>query len=240
MGKTTAPCFALLLLVSCAKQQPLPLQPLWDTPPVPQGAAFFVDDIQVDGDVLNNFLTRPWSVLCAEQAIGLTVEELEQLLFADAVALMKPLVRAELLLREAVAQFPELDEREIASLQKEMEANVGTALESFHNRYGDEGWKAHVLRQLRLRKLHEAFREYSVVVSEDQVQDYYDEHILVTLPSLTEREQEDFDYEAIAPILRNKLEKEAIAVAQGKWIDEHLPETSAVLKLRDGQEVIIY
>lgn len=240
MGKTTTTFFALLLLVSCAKQQPLPLQTLWDTPPVPQGVSFFVDDIQVDGDVLNNFLTRPWSVLCAEQAIGLTVDELEQLFFADALGLMKPLVRAELLLREAVSQFPELDELEVTSLQKEMEANAGTALEAFHNRYGDEGWKAHVLRQLRLKKLREAFREYSIVVEEDQVQDYYDEHILATLPSLTEREQEDFSYDAIAPILRKKLEKEAVAVAQGKWIDERLPETSAVLKLRDGQEVIIY
>ena len=115
VGKAATTCFALLLLVSCAKEQPLPLQTLWDAPPVPQGASFFVDDIQVDGDVLNNFLTRPWSVLCAEQAIGLTVDELEQLFFADAVVLMKPLVRAELLLREAVAQIPELDEREGAA-----------------------------------------------------------------------------------------------------------------------------
>jgi hypothetical protein len=41
-------------------------------------------------------------------------------------------------------------------------------------------------------------------------------------------------------MLRQKLEKDAVTAAEEKWIDEQLAKTSAVLKLRDGQEVIIY
>lgn len=227
--------------MSCAKQQPPP-QLLWDTPPLPQGAVFFVDGTPVDEDVLANYLMRPWSVLCAEQEFGLGVTQLEAMFFADdaVVELMQPLVRAELLLREAAAQFGELNEREVEHFQHEMEANIGSALEALTNRYGADGWRAHAVRQLQMRKLHEAFREYAVVVSDKEVHDYYSDHVMADLPSAIEREQQNLSYEYLEPLLRQKLEKDAITAAEEKWIDEHLFETSAVLKLRDGQEVIIY
>ena len=91
-----------------------------------------------------------------------------------------------------------------------------------------------------MRKLHEVFREYSVVITDKEVHDYYSNHVMADLPSAIEREQQSLSYESLAPMLREKLEKDAITAAEEKWIDEHLPETSAVLKLRDGQEVIIY
>jgi len=121
-----------------------------------------------------------------------------------------------------------------------MEANVGAALEDSTNRYGADGRRAQALRQLQMRKLHEVFREYSVVITDKEVHDYYSNHVMADLPSAIEREQQSLSYESLAPMLRKKLEKDAITAAEEKWIDEHLPETSAVLKLRDGQEVIIY
>ncbi len=251
MAKTTTPSLAikviatkglmLLLLVSCAKQQPI-LKPLWETPPLPQGAVLFVGGTPVDEDVLNNFLTRPWSTLCAEQEFGLSVAQLEEMFFAEdgVVELMQPLVRTELLLREAADQFGDINENELDNFQREMEANAGPALEDLTNRYGADGWRAHAVRQLQMRKLHEVFREYAVVVSDKEVHDYYSDHVMADLPSAIEREQQNLSYEYLEPLLRQKLEKDAITAAEEKWIDEHLFETSAVLKLRDGQEVIIY
>ena len=251
MAKTTTPSLAikviatkglmLLLLVSCAKEQPI-LKPLWETPPLPQGAVFIVDGTPVDEDVLNNFLTRPWSTLCAEQEFGLSVAQLEDMFFAEdkVVELMQPLVRTELLLREAADQFSEIDENELDGFQREIESNFGSALEDLTNRYGADGRRAHALRQLQMLKLHEVFREYAVVVTDKEVHDYYSEHVMADLPSAIEREQQSLSYESLAPMLREKLEKDAIAAAEEKWVDERLPETSAVLKLRDGQEVIIY
>jgi hypothetical protein len=121
-----------------------------------------------------------------------------------------------------------------------MEANIGSALEALTNRYGADGWREHAVRQLQMRKLHEAFREYAVVVSDKEVHDYYTDHVMLDLPPATEREQQNLSYEYLEPLLRQKLEKDAITAAEEKWIDEHLTETSAVLKLRNGQEVIIY
>ena len=251
MAKTTTPSLAikliatkglmLLLLVSCAKEQPI-LKPLWETPPLPQGAVFIVDGAPVDEDVLNNFLTRPWSTLCAEQEFGLSVAQLEDMFFAEdsVVELMQPLVRTELLLREAADQFSEIDENELDGFQREIESNFGSALEDLTNRYGADGRRAHALRQLQMLKLHEVFREYAVVVTDKEVHDYYSEHVMADLPSAIEREQQSLSYESLAPMLREKLEKDAIASAEEKWVDERLPETSAVLKLRDGEEVIIY
>jgi hypothetical protein len=251
MANTTTPSLAikaittkglmLLLLASCAKQQPT-LQPLWETPPLPQGVVFLVDGTPVDEDVLNNFLTRPWSTLCAEQEFGLSVAQLEDMFFAEdgVVELLQPLVRTELLSREAADQFGEINDNELDNFQREMEANVGAALEDSTNRYGVDGRRAHALRQLQMRKLHEVFREYSVVITDKEVHDYYSNHVMADLPSAIEREQQSLSYESLAPMLREKLEKDAITAAEEKWIDEHLPETSAVLKLRDGQEVIIY
>jgi hypothetical protein len=251
MAKTTTPSLAikviavkglmLLLLVSCAKEQPI-LKPLWETPPLPQGAVLFVGGTPVDEDVLNNFLTRPWSTLCAEQEFGLSVAQLEDMFFEEdgVVELLQPLVRTELLSREAADQFGEINENELDNFQREMEANVGAALEDSTNRYGVDGRRAHALRQLQMRKLHEVFREYSVVITDKEVHDYYSNHVMADLPSAIEREQQSLSYESLAPMLREKLEKDAITAAEEKWIDEHLPETSAVLKLRDGQEVIIY
>ena len=249
MAKTTTPSLAikviatkglmLLLLVSCAKEQPV-LKPLWDTPPLPQGAVFFVDDTQVDNEVLNNYLTRPWSELCAQKGIIEDPVALEVEFFADSLALMRPLVRAELLLREAQSQFRELDEHEVERFQNEMEANIGSALEALTKRYGSDGWREHVIRQLQMQKLHEAFRQYSINVTDKEVHDYYTDHVMVDLPPSAEREQQNLSYEYLEPMLRQKLEKDAVAAAEEKWIDEQLAKTSAVLKLRDGQEVIIY
>ncbi|MDP6963969.1 MAG: hypothetical protein QGF46_07375 [Planctomycetota bacterium] len=228
----------LLLLASCAKQQPFS-ELAWDTPPLPQGAVFYVDDIQVEDDVLNNFLTRPWSELCARHGANIDVAQLEQELFSDPKQLMTPLVRAELLLREAEQLFPELDSHELDYFQETMEMNVGSALEALHNRYGPEGWQRHVNRQFRLNKLHQVFKEYAVTVSDKEVHDYYTE-VTADLPPVAEREQQNFSYDYLEPMLRQKLEKDAITAAEESWLDEQIRQTSAVLKLRNGKEVIIY
>ncbi len=199
-----------------------------------------MDDIRVDEDILTNYLTRPWSELCARQGMNVDAAILENEFFSDSVALMKPLVRAELLLREAQLQFAEPDEHEFEHYQEEMETNVGSALEALTKRYGADGWRAHVVRQFQMRKLHELFREYAVVVSDEEVHDYYTNHVMADLPPAAEREQQNLSYEYLEPMLRQKLEKDAVTAAEEKWIDEQLAETSALLKLRDGREVIIY
>ncbi|MFT7517197.1 MAG: hypothetical protein ACI84O_000987 [Myxococcota bacterium] len=218
MKKASILFLALLsLFMACAKQSsppPAPARSFLDTPLLAEGTSFFINDIQVESEVLNDYLTQPWSILCASESFKSDTAELEKIFFADAISLMQPLVRAEILMREAQSQFAgDVELKGIA---------------------GEE------LRRQYLRKLHEVFGQYAVVISENEVQEYYNKIVLETLPSANEREQEDFSYEYIAPMLRQKLEKDAVKTAEEKWIDEQLVETTAILKLRNGAEVIIY
>ena len=146
---------------------------LWDTPPLPSPMTLIIDGKVVLDEITHSFLLTPWSTHCADEGFGLDVAQLTEGFLADPEELFYPLVRGVLLLREAEARFPKLNDEEVEHFQKQMEVAVGTAMEALLDRYGQDGWERHVQRQLRKRLLKAEFSALAPEVTEDDVYRLY-------------------------------------------------------------------
>ncbi len=210
---------------------------LWDTPPLPQPIQLKVNGEPVLWEVVEAYLLEKWSVHCGEQGFGLPIEELSASFFSQPEPLFRPLVRGVLLLREAERRFPTLDPEEVAHYQQQMEQAVGTALDALKKRYGATGWRRHVARQLRLRKLLAEFSEAAPEVTEEEVYAYYDQEILSQLPTLEQHQGEDISLETLGPQLRELLERNRATEAEEAWLDEEMEGCMVSLMLPDDRQL---
>jgi len=209
---------------------------LWDTPPLPEPIVISLDGEVIPAEIQHAFLTRHWSTHCAEQGFGFSVEELQKGFFASPEELVTPYLRGVILLQEAEARFPDLEEFDVADYGERMKYAAGLAFESLIKRMGKDGWQRHVERQFRLRLLEEDFMRYASNVTEQDVMDIYDQDVLAQLPTMDAAEGEDVSYAALKDNLRARLEKEAAIDAQEAWIDEQMEGRAAKVVLPDGSE----
>lgn len=208
---------------------------LWDTPPLPSPMTLIIDGKVVLDEITHSFLLTPWSTHCADEGFGLDVAQLTEGFLADPEELFYPLVRGVLLLREAEARFPKLNDEEVEHFQKQMEVAVGTAMEALLDRYGQDGWERHVQRQLRKRLLKAEFSALAPEVTEDDVYRLYDTDVLAKLPNLDPAVGEDVSFAALEPKLRFRLEQDRATEMEEAWIDVELEGRAIEVILPDGR-----
>lgn len=192
---------------------------LWNTPDLPAGIALEINGVAVDYFVIEGYLLPKWSAHASRLALGTPVEELTAAYFADPEAVFYELVRGVVLLREAEARFPELDDHEFEHYKERMEGAAGTAKDSLIERYGVEGWAAHVERKFRLQLILNEYQKYAPELTEEELYEFYDSEILANLPEPEKREHIDISFQSMEPSLRANLMKGRAVDAQEEWLD---------------------
>jgi hypothetical protein len=192
---------------------------LWDTPDLPEGIALEINGVAVDHFVVASYLLPPWSAYASRQPLETPVAELTTSYFADPEVVSYELVRGIVLLREAEARFPELDEHELEHYRERMEGAAGTAKDSLIKRYGAVWWAAHVERKFRLQLILNEYREYAPEVTDEELYEFYDSEILANLPEPEKREHIDISFKSMEPSLRENLMKGRAVDAQEAWLN---------------------
>ena len=209
---------------------------LWDTPPLPEPIVVSLDGKVIPAEIHNGYLVNHWTAHCGEQGFDASVEELTDGFFEQPEELFTPFLRGVILLQEAEARYPNLEERDVAHYREQMEAAAGLAFVALAERMGEGGWQRHVERQFRLRLLAEDFIQYAAEVSEEEVMDAYDRDVLSQLSTMDVAIGEDISYSTMKDTLRARLEKEAAVDAQEAWIDEQMEGREVKVILPNGSE----
>jgi hypothetical protein len=192
---------------------------LWDTPDLPAGIALEINGVEVDYFVVEGFLLPKWSGYASLLPLETPVEQLTQEYFANPEEVFYELVRGVVLLREAEARFPVLDEHELQLYKERMEGAAGTAKDSLIARYGAAGWAAHVERKFRLHLILNEYQKYAPELTEEELYAFYDSEILANLPEPEKREHIDISFQSMEPALRANLMKGRAIDAQEAWLD---------------------
>lgn len=208
---------------------------LWEVPPLPAPIGLEVDGRAVDPVVVEGYLTTLWAEHMTQSAAAGAPPSAESFL-ADPRALFTPLVRGMLLIHEAEERWPELPAEDLERLRAEMAVGAGGAYAALLDRIGEEAMRAHVARELRKRKLLEAFGAEAEPVTDEEVFRRYDEMMAgVDDPApLLER---GLNFQALEPRLRAELAREHAVRAQEAWIDARLPGAHVRAFLPGGREV---
>lgn len=208
---------------------------LWEVPPLPLPQALDVNGRPTDPVVLEGFLSGLWMEHWSQREQAGQQASAEEF-YAVPRELFTPLVRGLLLLHEAEARWPDLDEEEAGRLRAEMAAGAGGAYEALLARIGEDGMRAHVARELRKRKLLAAFAELAEPLTDEEVFRRYDEMMsgVEDRGLLAER---GVDFAKLEPGLRQALAREYALRLQEAWIDGVLPAAKVRLVLPDGAEI---
>lgn len=208
---------------------------LWEVPPTPWPFAVEVGGGLVEEDVVRGYLDQPWADFCSERgylnATGERLARAELEFCADVPALFEDLVRGVLFLREAERRYPVLDPDALAAFRERMRAEAGAAAVALERRLGPEGFRAHMERQFRLRKLEQEMGAAQPPVTEEEVMAAYQEG-LASLDSAAQAGAPS--YSEAAPLVRERLEGDRRAAAADAWVDAHRGGVRVRVRQPDG------
>lgn len=229
---------AALAAVGCSREEDHSELPesgavFWEIPDPPQGVEFEVDGRAVDPELLRGYLLPLWAERWDD---ALSMERNSAEFFADPRSLFEPLARGVALIQEAERRWPELDEAELQAFDAEMRRAAGAAHDALLRRVGEPGLRAHQEREIRKRRLLDAFAASSEPVSDDEVFARYEAMLrAVDQPELLL--ERGVDFAAMAPLIRDDLERTRAVEAQEAWLDGRMQQVRARVRLPDGRSV---